>query len=75
MSSPTDKADTCAQCEKQLNTCDEIHAVEGCLYCSKKCAIDARMELIINSAKEQASEWYNNCAEIICPRDIGILKD
>ena len=75
MNTHDDNVDCCAQCNKPLSGCDEIHAVEGSLYCSKECAIDARMELIINSAKEQAAEWYNDYAETVTPADIGILKN
>ena len=66
------ETDVCMYCEKDLRTVDEIHAVEGQLYCSKECAIKAQTEVIIASAKDTAQEWYDDCAEIVTPKDIGI---
>lgn len=66
------ESDVCMYCEKDLRAVDEIHAVEGLLYCSKECAIKAQTEIIIASAEDAATEWYNDCAEIVTPKDIGI---
>ena len=72
MNSPIEKVDCCVKCKKQLNSCEEIHAVEGMLYCSKECAINAHIEFIMNCAKELACKWYNDYAEVISPADIGL---
>lgn len=72
MDKPIDKSDHCAHCGTLLNTCEEIHAVEGILYCSKECAIYSRINEMVLNAKECASEWYNDCAEIVSPNDIGL---
>ena len=63
----------CAGCCKDLRKVKEIHAVEGMLYCSKKCAVNHQASIIIASAMDTAEEWYNNCAETITPRDIGLI--
>lgn len=64
--------DKCAQCGLPLSRCKEIHAVEGRLYCSKKCAINNQIEVIQQSAEGTAEEWYNDCAETVSPASIGI---
>ena len=53
---------TCMKCGKEIS--NEIHVVEGDHYCSKECAVDALTSILIDSAKDQAIEWYNECAEI-----------
>ena len=66
------EGDVCANCGKDLRTVDEIHVVEGMHFCSKTCAIVHQANVIIQSAQEMATEWYNDCAEIVTPRDIGL---
>ena len=75
MDRPIDKTDHCAHCDTLLNTCEEIHAVEGKLYCSKECAINGRIDEIVLNSKEVAIEWYNDYAEVVSPAEIGILKN
>lgn len=65
----------CERCGIDLSTVDEIHAVEGQLYCSKECAIINQAEIIIASAKDAAIEWYDACAEVVAPEDIGLRED
>lgn len=74
METPINK-DVCAHCNRPLVECDEVHAVEGYLFCSKDCAINSCIDQVIDSAKEHAAEWYNAYAEIVTPADIGILKN
>ena len=69
------EGDICAWCKKDLRTVDEIHVVEGYHFCSKNCAIADQTEVIIDTAKEKATEWYNDCAEIVTPIDIGLVKE
>ena len=69
------EGDVCMWCKKDLRTVDEIHAVEGHHFCSKDCAIASQAEIIAMSAKELATEWYNDCAEIVTPSDIGLCKE
>ena len=66
------EGDVCRRCGKDLRMVDEIHAVEGMHFCSKKCAIDHKVVVITISAKHAALQWYNDCAETVTPTDIGI---
>lgn len=66
------ESDVCALCHKDLRTVNEIHAVEGQLFCSKECAIEMQTNIIVMSARDTATEWYNDCAEVVTPKDIGI---
>lgn len=66
------EGDICAWCKKDLRTVDEIHVVEGQHFCSKACAVHHQTDVIIASAKDMAIEWYDDCAEIVIPSDIGI---
>lgn len=65
----------CHHCRKDLSTVSEVHAAEGMLFCSRQCAIDHQVEVLIASVKEQAAEWYNEYAEVVAPEDIGITED
>lgn len=64
--------DVCVHCGKDLRKVDEIHSVEGLLYCSEECAIEEQMSVIIASARDTATQWYRDCAEVVTPTDIGI---
>lgn len=66
------EGDICMHCGKDLRKVKEIHAIEGIHFCSKKCAIDNHVTVIIASAKDTATQWYNDCAEVVTPTDIGI---
>ena len=61
--------DMCAACDTDLAYCDTIQAAEGVLYCSKDCAVhDLRVKY-----GDKAEEVFNDAAEELVPRDIGIL--
>ena len=64
----------CRQCGKDLRTVDEIHSVEGMLFCSKLCAVVHKASSRIVAANAEANKWYNDCAEVISPSDIGLVK-
>ena len=64
----------CRQCGKDLSTVDEIHSVEGMLFCSKLCAVAHKASSRIAAANAEANKWYNDCAEAISPSDIGLVK-
>lgn len=65
----------CAHCGKDLTKLNEVHSVEGQLYCNKECAIAHQTEIIIASAEDTATEWYNDSAEIVSTRDIGLVYE
>lgn len=67
--------DVCMHCGKDLRTVNEIHTVEGHLYCSKACAINDYTNTIIASAKDTATSVYNDCAEVVTPLDIGLCRE
>ena len=52
----------CMNCDGEIK--GELHVVEGGHFCSKKCAIEALTNILINSAKDQAIEWYKECATV-----------
>lgn len=52
----------CMSCGKEIK--GELHVVEGDHFCSKKCAIEALTSILIDSAKDQAIEWYNECVTV-----------
>lgn len=66
--------DKCKHCGKDLSTVEEIHSVEGLLYCSRICAIMYKKTLITTFAQSLAIDWYDSHAEIVTPEDIGIKK-
>lgn len=68
-------SNVCANCGKDLTKLDEVHSVEGLLYCSKDCAIAHQAQVIVNSATDTATEWYNDSAEIVSTRDIGLVYE
>lgn len=70
-----ERVDACAYCGTGLATVDEIHVIEGQHYCSKECAVSAQEDVIRNSARDMALEWYNDCSEIVTPVDIGIVYE
>lgn len=61
--------DVCMLCGEQFKT-NEVHAVEGMLFCSKKHAIVYK--LLNGSNIDEAAHWYRDYAEIVNPADIGI---
>ena len=61
--------DVCMLCGEQFNT-DEVHAVEGMLFCSEACALGYKV--FIGADMDDAVRWYEDCAEIVNPADIGI---
>lgn len=61
--------DVCMLCGEQFNT-DEVHAVEGMLFCSKACALGHKV--FIGADMAEAAQWYEDYAEIVNPVDIGI---
>lgn len=63
----------CGHCQKPLREFDEVHAVQGILYCSRECAIDDITNDIIMNAKEAAIEAYACEAEVVATTEI--LKD
>ena len=63
----------CGNCQKPLKDFEEVHAVDGILYCSRECAIDDIMNDIIMNAKASAIEVYDCDAEVVATEDI--LKD
>lgn len=73
------KKTTCAHCAKDLATVEEIHAVEGNLYCSVECAIESQIDTVASTltatAKKVLNDWYNDNAEIVTPQDIGLVYD
>lgn len=69
------EADVCNNCGKDLRLLDEIHVVEGLPYCSKDCAVEHQANIITSSALNTAKEWYRDCAEIVTPRDIGMVSE
>lgn len=64
------KLTCCAKCHRLLAQFEEVHAIDGQLYCSKKCAITDIMEDYIMNAKEMAREDYACKAEVVATRDI-----
>ena len=63
----------CGNCHKPLKDFDEVHAVDGILYCSKECAIEDLTNNIIMNAKSAAIEIYDCDAEVVATEDI--MKD
>ena len=63
--------DMCAACDTDLATCETIWAAEGILYCSRECGIhDFKV-----AYGDKAEEHFDEVAEEINPRDIGIGED
>ncbi len=61
---------TCARCGSTLIDHEEIHAIDGKLYCSKDCAVQAITDDYIMNAKEMALEAYASEAEVVSAEDI-----
>ena len=63
--------DMCAACDTDLATCDTIGAAEGILYCSRECGVhDFKVQY-----GDDAEKHFDEVAEEINPRDIGIGTD
>lgn len=60
----------CAKCNAILIKYEEVHALNGELFCSRKCAIEHYMNDIIMNAKEMAIEAYDSEAEVVAAADI-----
>lgn len=60
----------CPQCKTPLVHHEEIHALNGELYCSKNCAVLHTMDDIILNAREAAIEEYDSNAEVVSSRDV-----
>ena len=62
----------CMYCDNDLSRFETVFAVEGALYCSRDCAILKKQEDIVAAANDEATEWFEACAEEVSTRDIGI---
>lgn len=62
----------CKHCHMDLSKVEEVHAVQGDLFCSKECAVEHIADTIVRSATKRAFDIYNNCAETVLPSDIGL---
>ena len=62
----------CMHCHRDLSQVEEIHAVHGELFCSRECSIEHIAQDIIRNAKEEAIATYDNNAEVVSPKDIGL---
>ena len=60
----------CPQCKKPLVHYEEVHALNGELFCSRECAIKYTTHDIILNAKEAAIEDYDSNAEIVAAKDV-----
>lgn len=65
----------CKRCHMDLSKVEEVHAVQGDLFCSKDCAIAHIEVTIVRSAHKRACDIYNNCAETVLPSDIGLTQE
>lgn len=62
----------CKHCHMDLSKVEEVHAVQGDLFCSEDCAIEHIARNIIRSAHDMAHDIYSDCAETVLPGDIGL---
>lgn len=60
----------CPRCRKPLVSHEEVHAIEGELYCSKHCAVLELTEQNIRNARENAIEEYLEKAEVVSIADV-----
>ena len=60
----------CPHCKTPLVHHEEVHALNGELYCSKACAVAHITDDIILNAKEAAIEEYDSKAEIVSAHDV-----
>lgn len=60
----------CPICGTVLVSHEEVHAVNGQVFCSRTCAITDIMNDIILNAKEMAIETYDNEAEVVASADV-----
>lgn len=61
---------TCARCGSTLIDHEEIHVIDGKLYCSKDCAVQDITDDYTMNAKEMALEAYASEAEVVSAEDI-----
>lgn len=64
--------DKCKYCGAQLGRLDVVHAVEGQLFCNKRCAVEHKTRELLRDAQSKAAEWYEDYAEVVSTQDIGI---
>lgn len=60
----------CPRCKVPLVSHEEVHAINGELYCSKRCAVASIMDEILLNAKEMAIEEYDSKAEVVSVHDV-----
>lgn len=60
----------CARCGRLLISQEEVHAINGALYCSKNCAVQDIMDDYIANAKALAIEAYDSEAEVVRTEDV-----
>lgn len=60
----------CPICERVLVGQEEVHAIEGLLFCSKACAIKWLENSYIKDALELAKEAYDEDVEIVSTEDV-----
>ena len=60
----------CPYCKTPLVHHEEVHAVNGKLYCCKECAVQDMTNDILINAKEMALEDYASNAEIVSTHDV-----
>lgn len=63
----------CKRCNKPLIEAENIHVIDGEMFCSEECTIKYLTDDIITNAKELAREQYLEAAEVVSPFDV--IKD
>lgn len=63
----------CTRCKKPLIEAENIHVIDGEMFCSEECTISYLTDDIITNAKELAREQYLEAAEVVSPFDV--IKD
>lgn len=64
------KLTCCPMCNSVLVEHPQAHALDGQLFCSRKCAIQYLTAKYIQNAKEMAIEAYDSNAEVVSTEDI-----
>ena len=65
----------CENCNSRLDNLKEIVACNGLLFCNRQCAISKLSYDIRERSIELAREEYEETAEIISPKDAGIMPE
>ena len=60
----------CPQCKRPLVGHEEVHAIDGLLFCSKNCAVSHITEDYLMNAREMALEDYASEAEVVRTDDV-----